>query len=321
MNNLSQNVTHEELPPDAERVVEGLRDTGYEFTTAVADLVDNSIAAGATKVEILLKMDFNGDVLVLVGDNGHGMDRADLLNAMRYGSKRRADPSSLGKFGLGLKTASTAFCRSLSVISRPSSKAAPIKATWDLDHIAKNGWQLQLSSPPSHEVTLLDHVSPNSSGTVVIWEKVDRLLREYAKPDGKAAKRALKRFEDALTFHLRMVFQRFLDPDDDRGTNLSISINGESISHWDPFVTAESGAPIAERSISVNVCDDKTAQFTIRAYLLPRKEEFSNQKTLKDSRLSNDMQGIYVYRENRLIHGPDWLRALSEGTASYSEQN
>lgn len=307
MNKLSQNVTHENLPPDAERVVEGLRDTGYEFTTAVADLVDNSIAAGANKVDIRLKMDFNGDVLVFVGDNGHGMNREDLLNAMRYGSKRRADPSSLGKFGLGLKTASTAFCRSLSVISRPSGNDSPIKATWDLDHISKNGWQLLLSSPPSHEIALLDHVAPASSGTVVIWEKVDRLLREYSKPDGKAAKRALKRFEDALTFHLRMVFQRFLDQADDRGSNVTINVNGVSLPHWDPFVTAESGAPIAERSIPVNVGDDKTAHFTIRAYVLPRKEEFADQELLKDARLSNDMQGIYVYRENRLIHGPDWL--------------
>lgn len=307
MNDSSHLTTSEILPPDPERIVEGLRDTGYEFTTAVADLVDNSIAAAATQVDIRLRMDFNGELIVMVGDNGHGMNRADLLNAMKYGSKRRADPSSLGKFGLGLKTASTAFCRSLSVVSRLSGSAIPLKATWDLDHISKNGWELLLSTPPPPEIALLNEVAPNSSGTLVVWEKVDRLLREYSKPDGKAAKKALKRFEEALTFHVRMVFQRFLDPQDSREATVGIRINGVVISPWDPFALAESGKAIAEKTMTVNIGDDKTAFFTIRAYVLPRKEEFTDTDRFKDARLSNDMQGIYVYRENRLIHGPDWL--------------
>jgi hypothetical protein len=307
MNDQIHTITSEILPPDPERIVEGLRDTGYEFTTAVADLVDNSVAAGATKVDIRLKMDFNGDVFVLVGDNGQGMDRGELLNAMKYGSKQRSDPSSLGKFGLGLKTASTAFCRSLSVISRPSGTHTPLKATWDLDHISKNGWELLLSTPPAQEIALLDEVAPNHAGTVVVWEKIDRLLRDYSRPDGKAARKALKRFEEALTFHIRMVFERFLNSSDDRGTNVDISINGVQVVHWDPFAIAETGKPIAEKKVSVNVGNDKTASFTIRAYVLPRKEEFTDIERFKDARLSNEMQGIYVYRENRLIHGPDWL--------------
>ena len=104
------------LPPDPERVMEGLRDTGYNFNTAIADIIDNAIAADATKVDISIDLNPKKELAVYIADNGTGMDEPGLQNAMRYGSKRRADPGSLGKFGLGLKTGSTAFCRCLSVI-------------------------------------------------------------------------------------------------------------------------------------------------------------------------------------------------------------
>src|SRR6188508_2371761 len=107
-----------EVLPDPKRMIEGLRDTGYEFNTAIADLIDNSIAASATDVDVLIDMDMRGNIRLSIADNGIGMDRNALINAMKYGSIERPHPSSLGKFGLGLKTASTAFCRSLFVTSR-----------------------------------------------------------------------------------------------------------------------------------------------------------------------------------------------------------
>ena len=100
-----------ELPPDPERMIEGLRDTGYKFNTALADIIDNSIAANAELVDVTVSMDFRGNIIVSVADDGIGMNRDELINAMKYGSDRRESAASLGKFGLGLKTASTAFCR------------------------------------------------------------------------------------------------------------------------------------------------------------------------------------------------------------------
>ena len=108
--------------PNPGRAIEGLRDTGYNFETAVADLVDNSIAARATKVSVQVEQDFRGNVRLSIADDGSGMDRDGLLQAMQYGSPKRPDPASLGKYGLGLKTASTAFCRRLSLMSRPSGE-------------------------------------------------------------------------------------------------------------------------------------------------------------------------------------------------------
>src|SRR5690606_26688125 len=114
-----------------------------------ADIIDNSIAADASTVDLKVSMDFRGSIRVSIADDGIGMDRDGLIRAMRYGSPERPDPSSLGKFGMGLKTASTAFCRKLSVTSRPSGDVTPQRATWDLDHVVHAGrWELLLSDPP-----------------------------------------------------------------------------------------------------------------------------------------------------------------------------
>ena len=302
-----------DVPPDPERIIEGLRDTGYEFNTSMADVIDNSIAAKARNIDVAVAMDFGGQILVSVADDGCGMDRDGLINAMRYGSKQRSDQASLGKFGLGLKTASTAFCRRLSAISRGKDGEQVLKATWDLDHIATVGrWELQFVEASPEEIKLLDSVAKGKKGTVILWERVDRLLKAYAVPDGKAARNALKRYVDDLRFHVALVYQRFLDKSDKRAQDVSIRINGELVLPWDPYCLSETKVPIAEKVQKVEIDDNDHAEFTVRAFILPRKDEFSDQSAVKDARLTNDMQGLYVYRENRLIHGPDWLDMYSK---------
>lgn len=302
-----------DVPPDPERIIEGLRDTGYEFNTAMADVIDNSIAAGAGNIDITIAMDFSGAVAVSVADDGCGMDRDGLVNAMRYGSRQRANQASLGKFGLGLKTASTAFCRRLSAVSRGSDGGGVMKATWDLDHIARVGrWELQLVEASRNETALLDAVAKGKPGTLILWENIDRLLKTYAKPDGKAAKTALKRYEDELRFHVAMVYQRFLDSNDARAQDVSIRINGRPVAPWDPYCLPLTEKPAAEKVMKVETGDGASAAFTVRVFILPRKSEFPDEETLKEARLTNDKQGIYVYRENRLIHGPDWLDMYSK---------
>lgn len=134
-----------ELPPDPERVIVGLRDTGYEFDTAVADIVDNSIAANATHVQLWLAADLRGNIRLMIADNGDGMNRDGLINAMQYGSKARPSAASLGKYGLGLKTASTAFCKKLSVIS-PAGRQY-VGADGDLGSVPCRQGQQMVASP------------------------------------------------------------------------------------------------------------------------------------------------------------------------------
>jgi hypothetical protein len=302
------NLEEIELPPDPERVIVGLRDTGYEFDTAVADIVDNSIAANATKVQLWLAADMRGNIRLIIADNGDGMDRQGLINAMQYGSKERPSAASLGKYGLGLKTASTAFCTKLSVISRPDGVTPPLMATWDLYHVAKvNKWALLLTEECDAEaVEQLETIAPAHAGTVVLWESVDRLIKDYVDPTGVPAKKALKAKEEGLRHHLSMVYQRFLDPGDTRERQVEIELNGKPIQAWDPFQSKLSEL-VAEETLETELSNGRRASFTIRAFILPRREEFPDDKAAELAKLSNDRQGIYIYRENRLIHDADWL--------------
>ena len=302
-----------EVLPDPERLIEGLRDTGYEFNIAVADLIDNSIAADATIVDVRINMDFRGNVVLSIADDGCGMGREELISAMQYGSPPRPHPASLGKFGLGLKTASTAFCRQLTVMSRESSATTPISATWDLDHVASVGrWELLIDTANSEQLEHLQAASGDGTGTVVVWNKVDRLLKNYAQPGGGHAMRALDKVIEDLKDHIAMIYQRFLDREDNRASNIEIRVNGNSIEAWDPFCIGESELVAAENSMQVQLGDGSHASFSVRAYILPRAEEFSSDAAAKRAKLSNALQGIYVYREGRLIHSADWLGMFSK---------
>ena len=304
---MSENARFIECLPDPVRVAEGLRDTGYEFDTAIADIIDNSIAAGASLIEVQIAMDPKGNVNVGVADNGRGMDRDGLINALRYGSKKRDDPASLGKFGLGLKTASTAFCRRVSLISRTNLGGETLRASWDLDAVADHGWQIEIVPANKYEIDLLDQTTNGNPGTVVLWEKIDRLLSEYKSQSGQPAKKALKKCVEGLSQHLSMVYQRFLHETDSRERTISIHLQGQKVLPWDPFCILESGEPIAIKELELELEDGTKTKFLVRAFVLPRKEDFSDQTAARAALISNDMQGIYVYRENRLIHGPDWM--------------
>jgi hypothetical protein len=298
-----------ELLPDPMRVVEGLRDTGYDINTAVADIIDNSISAEASIIDIMIQMDYDGEVFIYFTDNGKGMNEDDLLNAMRYGSQVRPDPSSLGKFGLGMKTASTAFCRCLSVVTRDNSSGPIYKARWDLDHICNVGkWELLFPDITDQEKNQLDTIAPEGHGTLVLWEKVDRLIKTYSDRNGGYARRALEKVITNLIQHISMIYQRFLDPGDVRERTVEIRVNGQKVDAWDTFCLKETNTElVGNEEVEVENGDGEVSKFLIKAYVLPRKDQFSTEEAAKKARLTNDMQGIYIYRENRLIHHSDWL--------------
>ena len=301
------------LPPNPARLIEGLRDTGYNFNTALADIIDNSIDAAATKIDIQIIIDTEGDILIMVADNGCGMDEKTLLDGMTYGATGRPNPKRLGKFGLGLKTASSAFARRISVITRDSGKSELLKAVWDLDHVVREGaWELLLEDTEQEYVRLLSDTAPNSSGTLVVWEKVDRLLRKYSDPTGKHAKAALKKINDGFRFHAAMVFQRFLDPNDDRAQTIVMTLNGDPIVAWDPFCESEEDTELSAKDIKEVEIEGKDAEFSIRAFVLPRREHFSSTETAREAKISNKMQGFYIYRENRLIYPHGWMNLFSK---------
>ena len=297
------------LPPQAARTIEGLRDTGYEPSDALEDIIDNSIAAGATEIIVRVWLDPSGQPVVTVADNGHGMDEAALINAMTYGSEARQSQASLGKFGLGLKTASTAMCRQLTVVSRSNVGGVPQAATWDLDLVQeRNQWLLLRPEPTSEEIEELDEVAEGGSGTLVIWSKVDRLINEYADPTGRHARNALSRRVDEFRESLALTYLRFLRGDSPH-EKVRITLNDVVVEPWDPFGEDFDTEVLLDKEIAVEIRDPqavKDATFRLRAFALPPRSELTKDQRDRAQILTAN-QGFYVFREGRLLAHGTWL--------------
>lgn len=299
----------EEVVPAAARTISSLRDIGYELPQAVADLVDNSVSAGASKVMIDLHFD-GTDSWIRVADNGTGMDTATLIESLRYGSMRDYDSDDLGKFGFGLKTASTSQCRRVVVASRRALTRARIEArALDLGHIERsNRWEIVVVSPSERPAHLIEPLQ-ETTGTVVLWEDLDRIL-DYKDPWGGWARRKLLDRAEAIAEHLGMVFHRFL-AGEVRSQKLEIYVNGAAVDPWDPFCRDEPGtSALPEHDFRV-ASETGMGIVHVRPYVLPDKTEFSD--TAAWQRASgplkwNRQQGLYIYRANRLIQWGGWSR-------------
>ena len=298
--------------PDASRLIFGLRDTGYNVRTAAADIIDNSIAAEANQINVQIILREDGRKLVYFGDNGDGMDAECIHRAMRYGAPERENVKSLGKFGLGLKTASSSVCRKFTLISRQNPDQGLSKLTWDLDHVAKEKrWEMLREPISTDEQEMFDELCGNK-GTLVIWEKCDRILTKEYEPGGAKEKAAINRLADVLTKHLSLVYHRFLDKADGRERNVDISINDTSVEPWNPFYPERSEQVLPERKqkLLVELPDGSEEVANIRAWILPHRSDMAKDEEKIHARISNRAQGFYVYREGRLIQDGSWMEVF-----------
>lgn len=295
--------------PDATRLIYGLRDTGYNFNTAAADIIDNSIAANATEVNVLIQLMVDGRKFVVIGDDGDGMDEKALFDAMRYGAPVRANLASLGKFGLGLKTASSAICLKFTVISRISPEAPLAKFAWDLEHVEKcNAWEMLKEDITADEWEWYEELC-GEKGTLVIWSNCDRLLStEYKNPGGSPEQKAVLKLAKQLHDHVGLIYYRFLDTADDRERNVTIRVNGEIVDHWNPFYPEKSDQVLAanQQNLEIELRDGSIETANIRAWILPNRRDLSSEE-MKLARISNPGQGFYIHREGRVIQQGGWL--------------
>ncbi|MBS7437593.1 ATP-binding protein [Pseudomonas syringae] len=295
--------------PDAPRLIYGLRDTGYNVKTATADIIDNSIAAKADVINIEIVLRSDGRKLVYFGDNGDGMDAKGIFDAMRYGAPERDNPESLGKFGLGLKTASSSVCLKYTLISRVSAGVKLSKLAWDLEHVAsENKWEMLREEVTSDEQEVFEELC-GDKGTLLIWEKCDRILTKEYDPGSTREKQAVNRLAETLTKHIALVFHRFIDKDDSRERNVKIAINKVPVEFWNPFYPIRSEqvlSPLKQRLI-IEMPDGAEEEANIRAWILPHRHDMTKEEEKIHARISNRSQGFYVYREGRLIQDGSWL--------------
>jgi hypothetical protein len=305
-----------DVTPSARRLTESLRDVGYDFVSAVADIVDNSVSAGATRVDVVI--DYSGaESRVAIADDGVGMTDRTLREALRFGTRRDYGQRDLGRFGLGLKTASLSQCRHLTVVTRHAPVRCRVAAlTLNLDRVAATDRWIVYDPWDSKAVQFALDWLEESRGTVVVWERLDRVLPERAH--GTWARRKLQQLTHRTAQYLAMVFHRFLEG----GVGpvpLTITVNGEKVVPWNPFALDEE-ATVHLGDHFFEVKDGHTTRsVTLRPYILPNRDLFSSAgefERLSGPRKWNRQQGLYIYRSNRLIQSGGWsgLRAADEHT-------
>lgn len=301
--------------PSAKRMVRSLRDMGYEHAAAVADLIDNSIAAKANTVRVNVEWE-GASSYVMIADNGEGMSPEVLKEALRFGSERDYDEGDLGKFGLGLKTASLSQCLRLTVATRWNPNRADITAyCWDVEHIeATNRWELLSVKTTDLPSPARIHLK-ETPGTVVIWERLDRILG-YKNPDGEPARKQLLSMAREVEEHVAMVFHRFLSGEV-RGRRLAVYVNENKVEPWDPFARREEYTKRLEARPFRLDGERGRGDVIVEPYVLPSQSLFSSPDAFNRAsgpRKWNAQQGFYIYRADRMIQSGGWcgLRATDE---------
>ncbi len=307
-----------EVIPSPSRLIHSLRDIGYEFEEAVADIIDNAIEARATVIKVDLRFEGEDSYLTIM-DNGIGMTSGGLQEALRFGTKRDYySEGDLGRFGLGLKTASLSQCEKFTVSSRKSQQRALVSSyCWDLPHISEtNSWEILEVEPLELKPEVFAHLK-TTTGTVVTWERLGRLL-EYRYPAGVRAMRQAQQLTESLKLHLGMVFHRFL-AGEVIWKRLAIYVNDEMVEPWDPFARAEPKTQVLKPIRVPLDLQGFACEVDLRPYVLPPLVDFSSPAAHRRAGGPgrwNKQQGFYIYRANRIIQAGGWggIRTSDEHT-------
>lgn len=299
-------------PPRADAMLEALRGLGYSTAAALADVIDNGVSAGASEVHVTFEWDGERSRISIL-DNGRGMHDAELEAAMTLGVKNPLDdraPSDLGRFGMGLKTASFSQCRCLTVASKRIS--GPVSCLrWDLDAIAAStdlGWRMFEGAARGSEA-FVNPVNTLQSGTLVLWERLDRIVTPGYTLDHFAD------LVDDIELRLAMVFHRLLEGAD---PVFRLFLNEKLVSPWDPFMTGHAAKPWHSPVARILT---PSGLLEAQCHVLPHKDRLSEDEFRKAGGAEGwtSQQGFYVYRNHRLLLAGGWL-GLGQGRAWNREE-
>ena len=282
--------------PEASSMIETFRAIGYNIETAIADIIDNSISANAKNIWI--NFEWKGsNTWLSIKDDGLGMNDAELIQAMRPGSKnplQERNQKDLGRFGLGLKTASFSQARKLTVISKKADYKS-VFWTWDLDFVNKTGnWDLIKYLPDENLET---DILKLSTGTIVLWNDIDRVVKDFNQDDSKAEFKFNQTMEQVKK-HLAMVFHKFIEQG-----KINIYFQDKKVNAWNPFLSNEKATQEFPPEKIQN------GKVKIEGFVLPHKSKISEEtyKNAEGVKGWNEQQGFYIYRNERLLLAGDWL--------------
>ena len=309
-----QDVLFEKANPNPEFLIKSIAEQGYSLETSLADLMDNSISAKADKIEVLIRMEHEPFTL-FIADNGEGMSEKALSASMQFPSKSPEDKRhelDLGRFGLGMKTASFSQTRCFTVLSREKGTKSFSGRTWDVNHLRKVGeWQMLVNQEEEIQALVAQYQSLSNGyihqfddfevNTIVIWKGLYKFENYLEEKNRQSALK--KQITEVTTDYLSLVFHRFME---NKSKPLQIRINNNRIAPFNPFPVHVSDF----RSIEYKQRHFSTDTIKIEGFVLPSRsiEESKSGTSIWTTRNRSlmDMEGIYIYRADRLIHFGGW---------------
>lgn len=292
--------------PKADNLMGSLRSMGYSFESAIADIIDNSVSAGAREIHI----NFPTTALesfVYILDDGHGMTKKEHFNAMRYGSsasESTRDAADLGRFGLGMKSASLSQCRVLTVLTKRGKVISGY--SWDYKHILKcKKWEVfELDQQDIDRVKGVDELRAQKSGTLVVWEDFDIL----EKASGGQVYATLNDYKEKIIKHVGLTFHRFINAPCNQ--KITFYVNNHKVKGLDPFLE-NNPKTTRKKEVSVALMDSSGVerQIWVQPFVLPFQKDLSESDIEKLGGIEDlrTKQGYYVYRNNRLIIYGTWF--------------
>lgn len=320
-NNTPLTMLDEDAFPNPEYLIKSIAEQGYSLETSLADLMDNSVSAKADKIEVLAETTKEPFRLFLA-DNGNGMSEKALVDSMQFPSEspdKERDRSDLGRFGLGMKTASFSQTRRFTVISRPKGTKKFHARTWDVDYLKTNGWKIIKHTDDEIQELLdsyyklsgeylnsFDCFEPN---TIVVWSGLYK-FESYIK-EGNRKKALKKEINEVVSDHLSLVFHRFLES---QISPLQIKINNTRVTPFNPF-------PITEKDVRQMEPRQRFLGYDVikaEGFILPARaiEESKSGQSIWTTKFRGlmDMEGIYVYRGDRIILFGGWNGLIKKST-------
>jgi len=302
--------------PNAPRTFEAVSSSGYDLNAALADVIDNAVTHQvlASEVDVTFKVNGQQKIQCRIIDNGSGMSATTLEEAMRLGADSHYEEEDLGKFGMGMKSASLSQCDRLTVISKEKN-GAPSGFRWDMGHVQdRNNWAL-LKLPLDYIKDILEQENVNigGSGTLVIWDELVDIQTNYSGYRNRIYAEAYYiKLKKGINIHLGMVFHRFLEGTVTGYPKLTIKVNGTAVQPWDPFCRKEVATrqvKLTKNEANVSFAGRNNA-IQLSGYVVPHKDQFSSPKAWAAAKGPfagwNDSQGYYIYRANRIIRFGGW---------------
>ena len=310
MNNLKEN------KPTADILMISMRAMGYSFESAIADIIDNSISASARNIFLKFPID-PMDCYIAICDDGYGMTKEELFDAMKYGSEQKRgqrDADDLGRFGLGLKAASLSQCRKLTVASKKDGEVSAY--IWDLDVIVdkKDWYMIECSSYDISGIKQISWLDNVERGTIVVWENFDLIEKSSGNVYSE-----LNKYQDSTADYLSLIFHRYLNK---TGSNkISMKVNNYELKGFDPFLESHPKTNVRRRiEIPVEDSDGIERMVSVQPFVLPFQKDLSAEDKKLSGGLENyrSKQGFYVYRNERLIVWGTWFGRHRDELTKYA---